>query len=189
LWTAGVGLAGGVGWWAAERLARLTAVQPRRWTGSREEGSYQGNEFPVTSMARDGQAALDPLTWRLQIGGPGLEPVRLSYPELMRFPQAEEVATLDCTVGWFTTQRWQGVRITDLLREAGWTKPIRLVRLEAVEGYWHIFASDEIDQILLATHVGGEPLAHRHGFPLRAVVPTRRGWFWVKWLGAVRVLA
>jgi DMSO/TMAO reductase YedYZ molybdopterin-dependent catalytic subunit len=37
--------------------------------------------------------------------------------------------------------------------------------------------------------VGGEALDHVHGFPLRAVVPARRGWFWVKWVGEVEVLA
>ncbi len=41
-------------------------------------------------------------------------------------------------------------------------------------------------EILLATHVGGEPLNHSHGFPLRAVAPSRRGWFWVKWVQRIR---
>ncbi len=28
-----------------------------------------------------------------------------------------------------------------------------------------------------------------HGYPLRAVVPSRRGWSWVKWLASVEALA
>ncbi|HYH05137.1 MAG TPA: molybdopterin-dependent oxidoreductase [Bacillota bacterium] len=27
-----------------------------------------------------------------------------------------------------------------------------------------------------------------HGFPLRAVVPSRRGWFWVKWLAKIEAV-
>ena len=38
-----------------------------------------------------------------------------------------------------------------------------------------------------AKHVGGELLTHVHGAPLRAVVPSRRGWFWVKWLTRIEV--
>jgi DMSO/TMAO reductase YedYZ molybdopterin-dependent catalytic subunit len=63
------------------------------------------------------------------------------------------------------------------------------VQLGAVSGYAKTFTFAEAAEILLATHVGGEVLAHQHGFPLRAVVPSRRGWFWVKWLTDVEVLA
>ncbi|MGH2621753.1 MAG: molybdopterin-dependent oxidoreductase, partial [Anaerolineales bacterium] len=123
---------------------------------------------------------------RLRVEGLNSSPVSLSYEELLELPQSELVATLDCTVGWFTTQRWGGVRLADLLREAGHENLPRLVWLQAVAGYGHLFTPAEAGHILLATHVGGEALAHRHGFPLRAVVPSRRGWFWVKWLGQVR---
>ena len=46
----------------------------------------------------------------------------------------------------------------------------------------------EARQILIATHVGGEVLTEWHGYPVRAVVPFRRGWFWVKWMGEIIVL-
>lgn len=41
---------------------------------------------------------------------------------------------------------------------------------------------------MLATHVGGEVLAPGHDFPLRAVIPDRRGWFWVKWVTRIEVV-
>jgi DMSO/TMAO reductase YedYZ molybdopterin-dependent catalytic subunit len=62
------------------------------------------------------------------------------------------------------------------------------VRIIAVSGYLSDFTLGEVGEILLATHVGGEGLDHWHGFPVRAVVPSRRGWFWVKWLTGVEVL-
>jgi DMSO/TMAO reductase YedYZ molybdopterin-dependent catalytic subunit len=46
----------------------------------------------------------------------------------------------------------------------------------------------QAEEILLATHVGDEVLNHVHGFPLRAVVPSRRGWHWVKWLTEIEVV-
>jgi DMSO/TMAO reductase YedYZ molybdopterin-dependent catalytic subunit len=46
---------------------------------------------------------------------------------------------------------------------------------------------DELTEALLATHVGGEALAEGHGAPVRLVVPGRRGYQWVKWVGRVTV--
>ncbi len=60
--------------------------------------------------------------------------------------------------------------------------------MRSVTGYEHDLPMIEARDVLLATHVGGEPLTHVHGAPLRAVVPTRRGWFWVKWLTRIEVI-
>ena len=42
-------------------------------------------------------------------------------------------------------------------------------------------------KLLLATTVGDETLSHRHGFPLRLVAPSRRGYQWVKWVTTLEV--
>jgi hypothetical protein len=185
---AGLTAAGAAGWWGAETLARSRPGSARRWTGSREQGSFGGNDYPVTSMARDGRAPIALEDWSLRIGGRTLLETQLDYEQILALPQTEVVATLDCTVGWYTTQTWSGIRLSDLLDNVGLREPRRLVRLKAYEGYSHAFTAAEVNQILLATHVSGEILQHRHGYPLRAVVPTRRGWFWVKWLSQVEVL-
>jgi DMSO/TMAO reductase YedYZ molybdopterin-dependent catalytic subunit len=62
------------------------------------------------------------------------------------------------------------------------------VRLISATGFHHTFTAREVEGILLATHVGGEPLSAWHGAPLRAIVPERRGWFWVKWITRVELL-
>ncbi len=84
---------------------------------------------------------------------------------------------------------WRGVRLTDLLDEAGARPQATVIRLKAATGYAQTFTPAEAREILLATHVGNEQLDHWHGFPLRAVVPSRRGWFWVKWLTEIEVQA
>lgn len=181
---AGVGVAG---WWLAELAAsvRAEADSPRRYSGSRERGSFSGNAFPVTNNAGEGEERLEAETWRLEISGTVASPLALTYDDLLALPQSEVTATLDCTVGWYTTQVWRGVRLADLLAQAGMQPETETVRLEAVSGYVADYSLEEAQGILLATHVGGEPLDHWHGFPLRAVVPSRRGWFWVKWVTGV----
>jgi DMSO/TMAO reductase YedYZ molybdopterin-dependent catalytic subunit len=89
---------------------------------------------------------------------------------------------LDCTLGWFTEQTWQGVKLASLLDLCSIAENVQMIRLESATGYAHYLPVSEARQVLLATHVGGEPLTHLHGAPLRAVVPTHRGWYWVKWL-------
>jgi DMSO/TMAO reductase YedYZ molybdopterin-dependent catalytic subunit len=183
-----LGGAGLLGWFFSGAIARsrTTENRPRRSaTGSRGFGLFQGNAFPFFGEAT---VQTDPAAWRLAVAGAVREPLLLSYDELLALPGSETAETLDCTSGWYTVQDWGGVPLMGVV--AGARPPGRIagVRLISATGYNHVFPYPEAQGILLATHVGGETLAPRHGFPLRAVVPNRRGWFWVKWLTRIEVL-
>jgi DMSO/TMAO reductase YedYZ molybdopterin-dependent catalytic subunit len=186
----GLGAAGLTGWWAAESLSGLRADPgaPRRFTGSREQGSFAGNAFPITHLSGEGQIRLDPLAWRLALGGRVERPLALSYDDLLSLPAADKIATLDCTTGWYSTQVWRGVPLSDVINLARPPRSVAAIQLKAASGYVSYFTWEEAREILLASHVGGEVLDHWHGFPLRAVVPSRRGWHWVKWLTEIDVV-
>lgn len=99
-------------------------------------------------------------------------------------------ALLDCTSGWYTVQRWEGVRVGDLLAAAGGpTGDAAWVRFVSVTGYRWSLPLAEAEDALLATRVGGERLTHGHGAPVRLVAPGRRGFQWVKWVTRVEVRA
>ena len=185
-----LGAAGVAGWWIAESVAhaREDADSPRRFTGSREQGSFTGLGYPVTNTVGQGQIVLDPKTWKLILSGAVLNPLTLTYAEVLALPSSEVTATLDCTSGWYTTQVWHGVPLSHLLAQAGLRPGVAGILLKDVSGYPAYFTLAEADEILLATHVGGLVFDHWHGFPLRAVVPSRRGWQWVKWLVEIRAL-
>jgi DMSO/TMAO reductase YedYZ molybdopterin-dependent catalytic subunit len=185
----GVGAAGVAGWWAAEQLAeaRARAEAPRRFTGSVEARSFSGNDFPITHLPGEDRLPLEPETYLLAVRGAVPQPVVMRYAELLAIPAVEQIATLDCTTGWYSTQAWRGVPLIELLAWAGFGGQAAAVRLRGATGYFGDFTVSEASGILLATHVGGEVLAHRHGFPVRAVAPTRRGWFWIKWLTEIEV--
>ena len=187
---AGLAAAGSAGWWAAERLAQTRALpgEPRAVTGSVKATSFSGNDFPVTHLAGEGRVALDPATWFLAVHGAVATPFKLSYADLLALPPTTIEATLDCTTGWYSTQQWAGASLWPLLAQAGIKDGAALVRLRGVSGYFGDYTLAEARAVVLATHVGGEALSHLHGFPLRAVAPTRRGWFWIKWLTEVEVL-
>jgi hypothetical protein len=187
----GLGAATVASWGLAETVSRILQSEdaPRRFTGSREDGSFSGLGYPVTSGADQGKIRLEPGTWNLTVKGAVQTTLTLSYADVFALSSSEVTATLDCTGGWYTTQVWKGIRLQDLLAKAGIHRgKVRLV-LKDVSGYTAHFTPDEFQEILLATHVGGQVLDHWHGYPLRAVVPSRRGWHWVKWLTEIEVLS
>jgi hypothetical protein len=186
----GFGAAALVSWGAAEVLARSfeNTGARRRFTGSREEGSFSGNDHPVTTAPDEGKIKLDPDTWSVQITGAVEKPIRLDYTEVLALSKAEVTATLDCTGGWYSVQTWRGIRLTELLSEAQIRPEAAGVILRGVADYTAPFTLAQAEEILLATHVGEEVLNHVHGFPLRAVVPSRRGWHWVKWMTEIEVI-
>lgn len=183
-------LLGGVALWPAQETVERRLGLPgarRRFTGSREAGSYAGNAFPATSWVADRPLPIDAARRRLMVGGAVAAPLALEYGELAAFGDELE-ATLDCTGGFYSTQIWRGARVGRLLERAGALSGAGWVRFVSTTGYRWSLPLDEAAAALLATHVGGEPLSHAHGAPARLVAPGRRGFEWVKWVVWIEVL-
>ncbi len=158
----------------------------RRGSGSRHAGSFTGNAFPVTIWSLDSVPGIDVETWRLRVSGSAsTRPVELSYADLSALPRREASVVLDCTGGWWSEQRWSGVSLMDLLARCGMSERATRVEVISVTGHRWTFDRSEAEQALLATHVGGEPLSAGHGYPLRLVAPSLRGFLWIKWVGEV----
>jgi len=185
----GIGAAALVGWRISEVLAKsMEGIgEQQRFTGSREEGSFTGNAHPITTASGQGKIKLVPVKWSLQVTGAVRRPLDLTYAEVLALSTSEVTTTLDCTGGWYTVQTWRGIRLAELLGQAQIRPEAIEVVLRGVQDYTAPFTLEQAQEILLATHVGGEVLNHSHGFPLRAVVASRRGWHWVKWLTEIEV--
>ena len=186
----GLGVASVAAWRISEALAKTFQSEDsrRRFTGSREEGSFGGNVHPVTSGPNQGEIKLDSNTWNLSLNGAVKKPLSLTYADVLALSASEVTATLDCTGGWYTVQTWRGLQLSDLLGQAGLNVDAVGVVLKGVFEYTAPFTLVQAPEILLATYVGDQILNHSHGFPLRAVVPSRRGWHWVKWLTEIEVV-
>jgi DMSO/TMAO reductase YedYZ molybdopterin-dependent catalytic subunit len=178
-------VAGAVAW----RVTRLLGPT-RRFTGSTERGSDDGNRFPVTSWVADDPDRVDPGEWTLSVRGRVDSPLDLDEPAVLgehAIESSEQRALLDCTSGWYTEHDWRGVRVADLLDAADADPDADWVRFTSVTGYRWSLPREEAASALLATHVDGDRLAHGHGYPLRLVAPGRRGFQWVKWIDSVEV--
>ncbi len=159
----------------------------RRITGSKHAGSFTGNEFPTTIWAFDAVPSVDPTAWRLDLAGAVGDRAPVDLAAIAGAPQREVVAIIDCTSGWWSEQRWRGVGILDLLRARGLATDARSVTVASLTGHSWTFDVTDLADAILATHVGGEALTAGHGAPVRLVVPGRRGFQWVKWVGRIEV--
>jgi hypothetical protein len=175
--------------WRSLRQVKTVFALPgaaQRFTGSYETGSFTGL-FPHVSWIADRPAPVDPAAWRLAIEGLVARPVTFTYEQLRQLATDERTATLDCTGGWYSTQKWQGVDVARLLDLAGVSEGAQSVTFEAVSGYKRRFTVAEARRYLLALDVAGRPLDHGHGFPARLVAPDQRGVNWVKWVTRIGV--
>lgn len=184
-------LLGGIVLWPAQQVVGQALDLPgsrRRFSGSREAGSYAGNAFPATSWVADRPRPIDAARWRLRIDGAVATTLELRYDELTALGDVLE-ATLDCTGGFYSTQLWCGARLDRLLERAGVLPGASWVRFISVTGYRWSLPLDEARAALLATHVGEAALTYDHGAPARLVAPGRRGFEWVKWVTRIEVAA
>ena len=157
----------------------------RRFTGSYEAASFEGNAFPSTSWVADSPRELDPAAFRLTVTGLVENPLDLAAADLDAGHTL--VATLDCTGGFYSTQRWRGTRLADLIDRAGPHGKAAHVRVVSHTGYRWSFDLRTARKLLVATHVGDAPISHDHGAPLRLVAPGRRGFEWVKWVTRIEL--
>ncbi|MBW3541658.1 MAG: molybdopterin-dependent oxidoreductase, partial [Planctomycetes bacterium] len=165
---------------------------------------------------------IDPREYRLSVEGLVEKPLKLSLEDLEGLAQTETTATLTCAgnrrsehsrqrkvegVPWgpgaIGNARWQGVRLSEVLKRAGLRDEARHVWFEGLDQVAHqgqtiafggsiplakaMGDSPMAPGALLATRMNGQPLPADHGFPARTVVPGYIGARSVKWLGRIVV--
>jgi DMSO/TMAO reductase YedYZ molybdopterin-dependent catalytic subunit len=188
LWVSALGVATVAGWQAIERVAALTLRPGERLaTGSKHVVSFSGNAYPAEIWLLDPVPLVDRDAWRLTISRRGEVLALLSYRDLEALPMHELDAVLDCTGGWWTEQAWRGWPLSDVLHSVGVGAAAGEVAVESITGHRCVYPIEDLQDALLVTHVGGEELSPGHGYPVRLIVPGRRGYQWVKWVDRIHV--
>ncbi|HKP85551.1 MAG TPA: molybdopterin-dependent oxidoreductase [Blastocatellia bacterium] len=149
--------------------------------------------YEVSKNAFDPQ--VDAQRWRLEIGGLTDNPISLTYEEIKSLPSVEQYATLACIsneVGGdlIGNALWRGVRLKDLLQQAGLREGVVDIVLRAKDDYTDSIPLERAmnDATLLVYEMNGEPLTPTHGFPARLIVPGIYGMKNVKWITRIEAV-
>lgn len=130
--------------------------------------------------------------WDLEVSGLVENPFSLTYDELKALGPQDVQADMHCVTGWSTLDnRWTGVPFRVLAERAKPMPDANWVIARCEYGYTSDLSLEAMmdDDVLVAWAHDGEDLTPEHGYPLRAVAPTRYGWKSAKWLRGVEVMA
>lgn len=139
---------------------------------------------------------IEPSDWELRIHGMVDREIVLTYQQLIARSLTQAWVTLNCVsneVGGdlIGNAWWSGVRIADLLREAG-VQPGADAVLQTSDDGWTCgtplsVLTDDRDA-MLAVAMNGRPLPIDHGFPVRTIVPGLYGYVSAcKWVVDLKV--
>lgn len=138
---------------------------------------------------------VDAKTWRLNIDGLVEHPLSLSLDELRSRPAFTQAITLECisnNVGGdlISTGIWTGLRLKDLLQEAGIHPEAQALSIQAIDGFYESVSLKDMmdDRTLLVYAMDGQPLTAEHGFPLRIYIPNRHGMKLPKWIAHIQAV-
>ncbi|MCE5339429.1 MAG: molybdopterin-dependent oxidoreductase [Methanomicrobiaceae archaeon] len=159
-----------------------------------EVREYQGERLSSIADFREnsirGPQHVNASTYTLTVDGLVENRGEYSYDTLMeRFPHYRKVVTLSCVEGWDVTILWEGIRVKDLLEEAGMKPGANTVIFYAADGYSSSLplAYVEDKDILLAYAMNNVTLPAERGFPFQLVAEDRWGYKWVKWVNRIEV--
>jgi DMSO/TMAO reductase YedYZ molybdopterin-dependent catalytic subunit len=165
-------------------LERLALLAPRR-------PSVGPQGLPVNRTAA-GVGVVEAATsddYRLVVDGAVARRLSLSVEDLWRMQLHEATLPIACVEGWSASARWRGVRLRDLLRQAGAGNDATAVVHSLQRGYSsdvNRFHAADADT-LLALELNGAALHLDHGFPCRLIGPNRPGTMQTKWVARVEV--
>jgi DMSO/TMAO reductase YedYZ molybdopterin-dependent catalytic subunit len=138
---------------------------------------------------------VDAENWRLTLDGLVENPLTLTLDDIRARPAVSQYITLTCisnNIGGdlISSSKWTGIRLKDLLEEAGLKPGAQEVAIESVDGFYESVSREDMmdPRTLLVYEMNGEPLPVEHGFPLRIYIPNRYGMKQPKWITSMQVI-
>ncbi len=141
--------------------------------------------------------------WQIEIGGLVERPMAISWDQFSQMPRRTVLAAHECAgsplaptkpVRRVANVQWEGVPLAEVLGQVGVKPAARFLWSTGADagtfaGVEQAFYQKDLplekalsEEVLLATHINGEPLAAERGGPVRLVVPGFYGTNSTKWL-------
>jgi DMSO/TMAO reductase YedYZ molybdopterin-dependent catalytic subunit len=158
-----------------------------------EVRDYQGQNLSSVNDFREnsikGIQKVDKGSYRLEIAGLVKKPLSLTYEQVIERATFSKVVTLNCVEGWSAKIHWEGVKVKDLLAQAGYDPSAKVVIFTAHDGYTtsHPLPWLVDKDILLAFKMNDIPVPPERGFPFVLVAEDKWGYKWIKWVTKMEV--
>ena len=152
---------------------------------------------------------IDPDAHRLLIHGLVKRPLVFTLEALARYPMESRIAFIECggnsgalyqkdpvaggvqaLHGLVSCSEWTGVRLADLLDEAGADPKAQWILAEGADAAGmsrSVPMAKAMDDAILALYQNGERIRPSNGYPLRLLLPGYEGNMNVKWLRRIKV--
>jgi sulfane dehydrogenase subunit SoxC len=152
---------------------------------------------------------IDPDRHRLLIHGLVKRPLVFSLEALARYPMVSRIAFIECggnsgalyqkdpvaggvqsLHGLVSCAEWTGIRLADLLDEAGVDPKAQWILAEGADAAGmsrSVPMAKAMDDALLALYQNGERIRPSNGYPLRLLLPGYEGNMNVKWLRRIKL--
>ena len=159
-----------------------------------EVRAYQGNDLSSMNDFREnsirGPQNINTSDYRLIVTGLTNKTGVYTYQDVLtRYPHYTKIVTLFCVEGWDVTILWEGVLVSDLIREAGIDPRANTVIFTAHDGYTTSFPLDYLmnHDILMAYKMNNVTLPAERGYPFQLVAQDKWGYKWIKWIEKIQL--
>jgi DMSO/TMAO reductase YedYZ molybdopterin-dependent catalytic subunit len=129
--------------------------------------------------------------YRLNLAGFVDTPTTLTLDDLKAMPPVHMTKDFQCVTGWRVHGvKWTGVRLADLLDQAGVKEGAQGVRFGSFDGaYTESLTLDQArrDDVIVAYEMEGKPVTSPHGGPVRLYVAPMYGYKSIKWMDTIEV--
>ncbi len=126
-------------------------------------------------------------SWGLTLESGGKRKV-LGYDYIKAASMDQGPLDFHCVTGWTVKgRRYEGVLLSDLLREVGGAPGAGWVYAESATGYSSVIPLNEASRTLLVLSLDGKPLGPENGGPARLFNPNLYGWKGAKWVTRISV--
>lgn len=181
-------------WLANEKYDFIIRTEDTVVSDFVEINDYQGENFSDFSDFREnsikGPQYVDINNYKLEIGGLVDKTINLSYDEVLNnYTFYKKVARLNCVEGWSVNILWEGVLVSDLIKDLGIKPEAKTIIFKAYDGYTTSFPLEYVmdNNIIMAYKMNDEKIPAERGFPFQLVAESKWGYKWIKWITGIEI--
>ena len=172
-----------------ERWARKMSARERPAVRSHDRlppGQHLSSKLQVLDLGIQPVLPLD--KWTLEVKGLVENPVTLTWEDLNKLEQFDDVSDFHCVTTWTKYDcRWAGVAFFTLAELVRPRPEAKFVYFTGYDGYSTNTAIEHCldDDTLIATSMEGRPIPKEHGGPARIIIPKLYAWKGAKFVRSV----